>query len=147
MCSFGTNFVPGTYDVTRGEVRCLAPTATAVGIVPVMLSLNAQQYAPVGTYTYHAPIELDALDPVSGPALGATTVEVAGFPFLSALLLELGSGVVRSLGITSDSTRFPRLLSKASAGRRTLEGDLDHDLGGKLHSIFEELFQYMPRGF
>uniref|UniRef100_A0A7S3TZ06 Uncharacterized protein n=1 Tax=Emiliania huxleyi TaxID=2903 RepID=A0A7S3TZ06_EMIHU len=54
---------------------------------------------------------------------------VAGFPFLSALLLERGSGVVRSLGITSNSTRFPRLLSKASAGRRTLEGDLDHDLG------------------
>ena len=29
---------------------------------------------PIGSYIYHEPIQLQLIDPVSGPALGATTI-------------------------------------------------------------------------
>ena len=73
---------------TARDLQSLTQNFTP-GAVPLELSLNAQDYTSDGVhFTFYTPTALSALDPPSGPALGATRLTVSGrFSALGSLYL------------------------------------------------------------
>ena len=84
-CMFGLAVVPGTYDIIRDEIRCVAPSSSVAGAFPVRVSLNAQQYIDAGSYDFHAPVTIRSIDPISGPARGETVMHIAAYPTMPSI--------------------------------------------------------------
>ena len=85
-CAFGTSTLPvrtEPYNGSDATLYCLTRVHThAPLLIPVEISLNAQQYTKDGIlFSVHAPVAIHAISPASGPSDGATVVTVVGGPF------------------------------------------------------------------
>lgn len=98
LCRFGGSVVPTRAVVFESAaasagsasagskggrwLQCATPPAARAASVSLQLSLNGQQYFPLGIegerFTYYAPPIVQQLSPVFGPAAGGTRVRVTG---------------------------------------------------------------------
>ena len=84
VCRFGAVKVPASRTAADGAstlLACASP-ANEVGSVAIYISLNGQQYVPLGRdgeeFEYYAEVSIATLSPASGPLEGGTTVQVRG---------------------------------------------------------------------
>lgn len=84
-CRFGDRLVPASYGGNASAVRslhCVSPAAAAAGPVDLFLTLNGQQFVPLGLpgerFTYYNPPGVLSIDPSGGPIHGGTLVRVNG---------------------------------------------------------------------
>ena len=83
VCRFGAVRSPASLggEATALQLRCAAPPAES-GAVPVWLTLNGQQFSPLGlpgeTFQYVAAAVVSAVSPSAGPREGDTRVVVSG---------------------------------------------------------------------
>ena len=84
VCRFNATVVPAR-GLDAQEMDCTSPAAAVVGLAPVHVSLNAQQFvgnASVETgFTYYAHSVVSEVSPTSGPRAGGTLVNVSGVGF------------------------------------------------------------------
>jgi hypothetical protein len=84
VCRFNATIVPAS-GLGAHEMDCTSPAAAVVGLSPVHVSLNAQQFvgnASVETgFTYYAHSVVSEVSPTSGPRAGGTLVNVSGVGF------------------------------------------------------------------
>ena len=122
VCRFGPQAAaraPASRDggdaAAATTLRCAAPAASTAmsggsgaGRVPLWLSLNGQQFSPLGlpgeAYEYVAPAVLSSVSPSAGPADGATRLVLSGVWAATAQPLE------------KLSCRFGELTVRASRG-------------------------------
>lgn len=85
VCRFGMQTVPASYgrDTSRVDaLSCISPPTDSVGGVEVLLSLNGQQFVPLGLpgeqFAYHAAAGVQSIHPPAGPVHGGTRVQVTG---------------------------------------------------------------------
>ena len=94
-CRFGQGKdAPNTPLAGRTDtvLKCRTPPS-AVGTVPVEITLNEQDYAaalPVAAFTFHADPLISAIVPSGGPVGGGTLVVISGSGFTPAVLTEQG---------------------------------------------------------
>ena len=80
-CAFGGVQVAGTVDSEASTLACVTPAALAAQAkaVPVSVSLNGQQWMPLGVnFTYLLPTRLSSLLPDISPNTGGMVVELLG---------------------------------------------------------------------
>jgi hypothetical protein len=92
QCRFGGITVPATW-VDSTIVMCTAPKHNA-GTVPLEITVNGLDFTDNSlAFTYHPPLSMSFIEPVSGPALAAgTAVTVRGTGFFNSSLLSCRFG-------------------------------------------------------
>ena len=74
--------IPAT-RVNASLLKCRSPLASLSGPLPVMVSLNGQQYTDTSAdFFFYAPHHVLSVSPSSGSSLGGTTVTVTGTGFI-----------------------------------------------------------------
>ena len=87
VCRFGERLVPATHRLEPTELMiCISPNgtnmthgasnATHARPVPLHVSLNGQQFHPLGTYHYYDQLLFSSIAPVAGPTRGGTQLVV-----------------------------------------------------------------------
>ena len=118
LCRFGSLEV--TSVVNGRGVSCLAPEVSAIGTVPVTLSLRhkegrlSEAFETGYTYEYYEPEETLSISPIEGPASGGTSVTVTGTgfrdsPYLAVKLLSddgVGYSLVSCIWLSDTQLKF-----------------------------------------
>jgi hypothetical protein len=133
-CRFGAVTVNASVDETASEVRCVAPSSLPMGLAPLEVSLNAQDFTTEATLfgTYASPL-LTAFEPRSGPVYGGTLVRVvhgSGPGCDHRCAFGNGSETVVHGGGNSASTATVCVAPPLSAIQRHAAGD-----GGASHAV------------
>lgn len=78
----GVSNIPAT-RVNASFLKCRSPLASLSGALPVMVSLNGQQYTDTSAnFFFFTPHHVLSVSPSSGSSLGSTTVTVTGTGFV-----------------------------------------------------------------
>lgn len=142
-CSFQRGEENGSYDesggwaaqtittpaavVSASQLTCIAPPASQLGTVPVIISVNlGEGFEPIfteeeinTTFTYVPGVQLQVLNPGRGPASGGTVVDISGANF-APLVEQVGqAGAALS---AADSTVWCKFGSAVTVGFRVANG-------------------------
>ena len=115
VCRFGAVLVPATHQsVPTERLLCISPpldngtvpelaNVTHARPVPLHVSLNGQQFHPIGTYSYYDDPAFESLTPPSGPDRGGTQVSIVGVGLAANVQPRVNSSEPNSVvGVSAD---------------------------------------------
>ena len=141
-CRFGQQAALATVWVSLTEVVCVSPPL-ATGIYSLEVTSNLQDYTTDRmAFEYVLASSILVLEPITGPALGGTAVQVAGTNFMSGpgLMCRFGAGN------TPVSARFisSTQLECTSLPHSPVNVTLEVSVNNQDYSTSGVIFEYMP---